>query len=518
MSIESYLQKAGFVGDPLAHTNAEQEDRLEDYFVPPPYFQSVIGYPATPKSNVVFAPRGGGKTAQRLMIEREALAPDATYLCLTYDSFAAVTGRGGGLAAHQVELCRIVTLAILSYLEDDSVEVVFLSDHERQIVKVAAQQFVGVLGLGEYKAAVGAVKTLGDKAGEFWKKYGGPVAAGVALLMKKAGLDDVNISISLEQQAQDSGAASSYYFLSQLVEIAQRLGWNAVYFLVDKVDETPSTTNNAEAAGKLIRELVTDLPTLETPGTAFKFFFWDQMEEYLRANGLRGDRVEVVNLGWTVDELSEMLSRRLGAFSNNKVTSFNQLVDKTATVDTHKVLVYLSHGSPRDMIRMARSIVKEHTRMPNEAVKIDPNTVAKGIIEFSKESTLEKFGRFQGDFSRISSASFTLTDLASVFKISTTGVTNKVNAWIPTGAVRALGTRPNPGAKPLNLYGFADLRIVIASSSERIGSVLSTKAFECADCKNIIYANEAELDCPNCGSKVMRDATKSLLEVCALSP
>ncbi|WEO76414.1 hypothetical protein BJQ94_13705 [Cryobacterium sp. SO2] len=516
MSIESYLQRAGFVGDPLAHTNAEQEDRLGDYFVPPPYFQSVLGDPATPKSNVIFAPRGGGKTAQRLMIEREAVAPGATYLCLTYDAFASVVSHGGGLAAHHVELCRIVTLAILSYLEDESMEAIFLSDHERQIVKVAAQQFVGVLGLGEYKAAVGAVKTLGDKAGDFWKKYGGPVAAGVALLMKRAGLDDVNISITLEQQAQDSGAASSYYFLSELVEIAKKLGWEAVYFLVDKVDETPSTTNNAEAAGKLILELVTDLPTLETPGAAFKFFFWDQMEEYLRTNGLRGDRVEVVNLGWSVNELSEMLSRRLAAFSNNRVTSFNQIVDSPAAVDFHKVLVYLSHGSPRDMIRMARSIVKQHTRMPNEAATISPDTVARGIVEFSKESTIEKFGRFQSDFSRISSASFTLTDLASVFKISPTGVTNKVNAWIPTGAVRPLGTRPNPGAKPLNLYGFADLRIVIASSSDRIGLVLSTKAVECADCGNIIYANETALDCPNCGSKVIGEAARSLLEVCAL--
>ena len=516
MSIESYLQKLGFVGDPFAHTNAEQEDRLGDYFVPPPYFQSVLGDPSTPKSNVIFAPRGGGKTAQRLMIEREAVGPDATYLCLTYDAFASVVSSGGALGAHQVELCRSVTLAILSYLQEDSVEAIFLSDHERQIVKIAAQQFVGKLGLGEYRAAVAAVKTLGDKAADFWRTYGGPVAAGVALLMKKAGLDDVNISITLEEQAQDSSTASSYYFLSQLIGIAQKLGWEAVYFLVDKVDETPATTNNAEAAGKLIRDLVTDLPTLETPGAAFKFFFWDQMEQYLRANGLRGDRVEVVNLGWTINELSQMLARRLAAFSNGTLTSFNQLVEEEATVDSHTLLVYLSHGSPRDMIRMARSIVKEHTRMPDEAAKISSRTLARGITEFSKESTLEKFGRFQSDFSRIPSASFTLTELASVFKISTTGVTNKVNAWIPTGAVGPLGTRPNPGARPLNLYGFTDLRIVIASSSDPIGEVLSTKAVECGDCAIVIYADETELDCPNCGSKVVRGTARSLLDICRL--
>lgn len=488
----------------------------DEYFVPPPYFQSVIGNAATPKSNVIFAPRGGGKTAQRLMIEREALAPDAAFLCLTYDTFAAVISQGGGLAAHQMELCRIVTLGILSYLEDESLEAIFLTDHERQVIKVAAEQFIGGLGLGEYKAAVGAVKTLGDKAGDFWTKYGGPVAVGIALLLKKAGLENVNISVGLATQALDTGAASSYYFLSQLIEIAQKLGWSAVYFLVDKVDEAPSTTNNAEAAGKLILELVTDLPTLETAGTAFKFFFWDQMEDYLRTNGLRGDRVEVVNLGWTATELSKMLSRRLGAFSGNLITSFNQSIISDATVDFHKLLVYLSHGSPRDMIRMARSVVKEHTRMPKEAASISTDTVAKGIIEFSKESTLEKFSRFQSDFSRISNASFTLTDLAGVFKISTTGVTNKVNAWIPSGAVKPLGTRPNPGARPLNLYGFADLRIVIAYSSETIGTVLSTMGVQCPDCENITYANELELDCPFCGSKVVGAECRSLLDVCSL--
>ncbi|UXN33610.1 P-loop ATPase, Sll1717 family [Glutamicibacter sp. M10] len=415
MSIESYLQRIGFAGDPLAHTNAEQEERLGEYFVQPPYFQTVLGNPETPKSNVIFAPRGGGKTAQRLMIEQEAITPDSNYLCLTYSVFNSAVKHGGDLASHHVELCRILTLAILSYLEDDSMEAIFLEDHERQIVKIAAQQFIGTLQIGEYQEAVGAVKTLGDKAGDFWRKYGGPVAAGLALLMKKAGLEDVNISITLEQQAQEHGG-SSYYFLTQLINIAKKFKWSAVYFLIDKVDETAKTTNNAEAAGELILELLTDLNTLEIPGAAFKFFFWDQMEQYLRANGLRGDRIEVVNLGWTQDELSEMLSRRLAAFSDNRITSFNQLVEENVPVDAHKVLVYLSHGSPRDMIRMARAIVKEHTRMPNETNKISSNTLAKGITEFSKESTLEKFGRFHSDFSRIKESSFTLTDLARVLK------------------------------------------------------------------------------------------------------
>ncbi|WP_152609320.1 hypothetical protein [Kocuria rosea] len=282
MTFESFLDRRGFNGDPFASTNAEQEDRLSDYFVPPPYFESVLGAPQTPKTNVVFAPRGSGKTAQRLMIERTSSEDDSNFLCLTYDNFTAVQKSDGSISAHQTELCRLLTLGILACLEYDSSYAIILSDHERELVKVAAQRFVGGLTMGEYEQAVKAVKTLGDKATEFWRTYGGPVAAGLALLMQRAGMNDVNIPVALQEQAKDHTDASVKYFFDSLVSIARNLGWDAVYFLVDKVDETPSTTTNADAAGKLIAELVTDLPTIETPGVAFKFSFgteWTSISE-----------------------------------------------------------------------------------------------------------------------------------------------------------------------------------------------------------------------------------------------
>ncbi|MNY59506.1 hypothetical protein D3C86_1959660 [compost metagenome] len=58
MSIE-FLQKLGFSEDPFASTNAADEPRIGSYFVEPPFFPAVVGNPAAPKSNVVFAPRGG---------------------------------------------------------------------------------------------------------------------------------------------------------------------------------------------------------------------------------------------------------------------------------------------------------------------------------------------------------------------------------------------------------------------------------------------------------------------------
>jgi hypothetical protein len=69
LSVNDFLNYFGFEGDPFESTNADNEPRLADYFVPPPYFPTVLGDARFPQSQVVLAPRGSGKTAQRRMIE-----------------------------------------------------------------------------------------------------------------------------------------------------------------------------------------------------------------------------------------------------------------------------------------------------------------------------------------------------------------------------------------------------------------------------------------------------------------
>jgi hypothetical protein len=64
-----FLKLVGFESDPFASTSAADEPLIDQYFVEPPFFPAVIGDPKSRKSNIVFAPRGGGKTAQKIMIE-----------------------------------------------------------------------------------------------------------------------------------------------------------------------------------------------------------------------------------------------------------------------------------------------------------------------------------------------------------------------------------------------------------------------------------------------------------------
>jgi hypothetical protein len=85
MSNDDLPHNLGFDRDPFAKTNADEEELLESYFIEPPFFKAVYGDIEAPKSAVVYAPRGGGKTALKRRIELSARTEP--FLCVIYNSF-----------------------------------------------------------------------------------------------------------------------------------------------------------------------------------------------------------------------------------------------------------------------------------------------------------------------------------------------------------------------------------------------------------------------------------------------
>lgn len=511
----SYLERRGFVGNPFASTNSETEPRLSEYFVPPPYFESVLGSPESPKSTIVFAPRGTGKTAQRRMIEDGSV--DGGFVCVTYVDFSGIDPKGVTLDGHLSSICRLVTIAALGHLDSDVKDL--LSDHQRQVLKYCAERYLSTLNQQEFTTAIQAVKSLGDKASDAWRKYGSVVAAALSILMKKAGVDDVTIPLEMRERGTGNASTDGYLF-AQLVSLLQSAGFSALYILVDKVDETAETGGNAAVAFDLIRPLVLHLPTLENPGVAFKFFLWDQTESHFVDAGGRSDRLGVARLHWTVSELSEMLRRRMMVFSNGQVDSFNSLVDPRSTLDVHALLAYLCRDSPRDLIRMAEQIVSEHTRSHGASDFISESTVLRGVVEFSQQRTNELYGQYRADLARLPEPSFIINKLASdVFRVSTQSVRSKVQKWVAAGAVEKIGEIPNAGNRPLHLYAVTDLRIAIATArTSDVALLLDNYALECPDCGEILITAQSEAVCTRCGGIVhVRDA-RSLLDICQRQP
>ena len=239
-----FLGQFGFEEDPFASTNAADEPHLSNYFVEPPYFASVMGDPRRPQSHVVLAPRGGGKTAQRRMIEDASRSQDI--LCVTYDTFDLPERfhlDDATWAYHAAQIARLITVGILARLVDDKEAVDQLDKEQKEQLTAFVGRYLSSMTEDQFRQAVRAIKSLPDKAGELLRQFTGPLSTAVTAILMAFGLPALNIRAAeaLESRRDDSIRND----LERLSGIATSLGFDSVYVLIDRVDEIGLTATDA---------------------------------------------------------------------------------------------------------------------------------------------------------------------------------------------------------------------------------------------------------------------------------
>ena len=512
--LSPFLTAFGFTGDPFRSTNAEDEPLLGDYFVPPPYFESVMGDYRNPHSDVVLAPRGGGKTAQRRMIELRSVV-DPSFLCLAYDNFdipAQFSASDATLVYHLNQVCQLIVFGIFAELDRDPTLAGRLSGDEKELLKYQAKRFLGSLSAEEVEKGIKSVKNLGDKAREFLQKYGGPVNTILTALMRKAGLDDpVQLSLLPEEATRDE---SLRYHFRRLLGCVQKLGFASTYVLVDKIDET-AVTGEASSSFAFIRPLITDLPTLEEAGVGFKLFLWDAIESSYMDGGARPDRIPTHRLNWSVPELEAMLSQRLNAYSAGAVMSLDQMLALDSGISLQRLVAYLGAGSPRDCIRLCAQMVSEQTRTSSAEGLISLKSVWAGVRGFSDQRALEVARRdVLADLKRVRLPTFTINRLANdVFRVSDQAARRKVQIWSDRGIVEKIGELPNRRNRPTYLFGVTDLRVAIAMMpTEDIPLILGNYAVLCPSCGAVCVTDRTEIDCPASGDRFKLGDARTLYD------
>lgn len=513
-TLNQFLKQFGFTEDPFEHIDAEQEPQLDNYFVPPPYFTNVMGDPSRPRSHVVLAPRGGGKTAQRRMVEvRSEDASD--FLCITYDGFdqhGDFAASDANLSYHLNQICRRVLVGVLFLLDDQPELAEKLSEHQRQLLKFQIERFLGSLSEIEIDIAVASLKNFGDKARDFFKKYGGPLNTFLTALMSRIGMDNVKVPSDLAEEAKRDEALS--YHFENLLKIAQVLGFESTYVLVDRVDEMP-ITGDAKKTFEFVWPLLADLRTLEIAGVAFKFFLWDEIADLLAENSFRSDRIDMDRLKWSQSELSKMLSLRLATYSDEMVTSLNEMMEEDAGVDAHALVAYLANGSPRDMYRIARRVVAEQTRSSDEAERISATSLWAGIRNFCEKRAGELVQQsYIDDLRRIGTPTFTIARIANdVFRIHENNARRKIQLWTGTGAVKKIDEIPNPPNRPRYLFGVVDPRLAVAMlPNTDVELIFATQILLCPECGELCVTDEAVVTCLNCSTRTSVDKAINLLD------
>jgi hypothetical protein len=500
-------ESLGFTGHPFAKTNADEEPNLKDYFVPPGYFDAIIGDSGTPTSSVVLAPRGAGKTAQRRMVEDQGL--ESLFLSVTYDRFEFSGGGGVADVSLQYHLRNIITriiVSFLSYLSEYPDIVRSLSKQEKLDLSLFIQTYLGSLTGDKIQELMKELRSLPEKFKTFWKENVGFMESVVNFLLRRYDLDPIDLP---DVKHEEKRLAATYkYQLETLLGLVKRIGFNSIYILIDKVDETEQTGNNPEQTYQLIQPLIRDLELLGLEGYAFKFFLWNQVEPFYRKHA-RPDRIAQYELHWSRADLKGILSARLKAFSSSTISSFGQLVMDGPGIDIDDAICVMSNGSPRNMIRMCERILAVQGEISSDSEKIEFRAVDRGILTFSEMLFLEIYGNdILRDMQRVGRELFTTNYIANdVLKISGQGARNKITGWANTGLIQQVGTVTVPPARrPVNFYCVVDpIAVRLMHRTTGLERFFKDRWLPCNYCNtdNLVeinlYPPDNEAVCRKCG-------------------
>lgn len=505
MGQKEFLAKLGFRDDPFQFTNADQEEHLQSYFVPPPYFSSVWGDPSAPQSHVVFAPRGGGKSAQRRMIEYKS--EGSSIFAITYDRFEGLSGLELGNLGLEYHLKNIIRLGLLGFLLEyraRGIQALAFSRAERQQIEALCHHCVGKIDRLEALEALNSLRTLSSKAKQFLREWSGPLSSMVSSVLASQGAGQAKLDLGVPS-AQPPPETPTKLHLEIVRDLLSSIGFTSTYVLVDKVDETPETGNSAEASFLLAKPLLRDLELLQMKGMGFKFFLWDNLEPYYRQYA-RPDRLQQFDLSWSDDDLNTMLSRRLAAFSDGRVKDLGQLTNSNLAKALQVTIVLFANGSPRDMVRACREIVSEQIQLGPDSDTIGVDALFQGISKFSTHRAQELVPpQIFRELLKVGRLDFTTNYVANdVFKIGVNSARNKIAQWIQAGSVEKVGEL-HSGGRPVYQYAVSDIRIAKAMHPHfDFADLIQTKVRRCSKCGAIMMRDwdlRPNQSCHVCGTE-----------------
>ena len=353
----------------------------------------------------MFAPRGGGKSALRVILASQAApaSPEATTLAVEYTDFDVLITKQRSrqevvVEDHVSRLLRAGAKALLdSFCGDSGTRSLGVEDdigrqrRARRAASVPAPSRSRLAALLRTyhsdligpEALYERLQALDPSFSPAWSDFLAAVTgrrlreliAGSPLCADEiAGflvdLSDYPIT-PVDSAATPTEQMASFAGLARAVEL------DAVWFLVDRLDEVEETADDPEAQADILEPLLAHLPVLETPGVAFKFFLSREARDVLIDRSIRLDRLtddQAVTVTWDRERLKHMLDERLAVYSGEQVHDLTQLCRETRVhVGRERIAVplgewiegemlQLAEGSPRRLLVAAQLLCQAHVK------------------------------------------------------------------------------------------------------------------------------------------------------------
>lgn len=485
----SIINTLNLKSNPFEHYTAETEPDIAEYAVRPPYLKAIVDRAGQLTSFILFGDRGAGKSATRLTVYKDVWETFSLEAPIHSKPFIVnltdfndvlekfkkdkLTERDiVGLAAFAVIEQMFVWLSSLEEVDRKRITG-RLDDAEKNLVVALLKGFY--FSKEELDREHSTSETLrllnsawSTKSGVWtsqrWDSLSKIIVSIVNVFYKREAGNSMDISEPAEailKSLVGESPNAPRAILNQLVEFSKVFGFSGVCVLVDKIDETPQTSNSSESTAKLIFPLLSHTQLIEVKGFSWIFFLWtDVKSHFYDRSRVRLDKMAHANITWTPDSLQEMLNERMKYYSSHKLLFKDLFSENLDPDETFSNLVDISVKSPRELIKLMDILFREHDARNCEG-PIDQDTLDIGLDKYCTETIQSWYASSAlQQVYRVGKVEFINKDVQSVFKIGDQGARVKINNWEDAGLVKREGTLPSDvGGKQNNRYVVSDPRV-----------------------------------------------------------
>jgi len=383
-------------------------DFLASCFVEPKSFERVFGQADAPVTSILFAARGTGKTACRVMMD---------YYCqngLARLSNPKPEEPNYVLSVPHVRLDHVREIARLSSPQGENPRI-RVEHHVEEIMRQAIPVFVDMIA--KNPSFVDRVKKLSRSDFEdlslYIIYYSGYLSSNQQEFLAKLGIDMPPMDEPMKGLAGQSTTghrpspwsgvlykqrleASPLQHLEQWSKLMPKIGICATYVLIDGVDELMESAGDPNYAHSLIRPLLTHLRLMdETHHLALKFFLPSDLEPLILSDpAFRRDRGFVLQrIEWRKEDLINILRERLNSLRrpdyqirDRTAVGFDALcVPELRGKKIEEDIASLVDGNPRRLMNFCALMVATHCSRDVPLTQNDPYELSKQDFELARQ-------------------------------------------------------------------------------------------------------------------------------------
>lgn len=356
ISESQWVNHFGFQRFPFDRPEAGNEEFsrpafLASCFIEPRGYERAF----TPVTSLMFAARGTGKTACRVMMDYDCKT-GGSRLGLLKDAELNYV-----LSVPHIKLDNVRDVARQLNTKITPPEIT-VEHHVIEIMRQAIPAFVELIAGND--GFVDKVRDLYSIAFEDLSSYINLYSLYLTSQQKEYLRNKLGINVSYSSKRVDILTLMHLENLENWAKLMQMIGIKATYTMVDGVDELMESAEDPNYAYYIIRPLLTHLRLMDgTPYLAFKFFLPSSMEQVVLSDpAFRRDRGFIIqNIEWQEEDLINILHRRLIALSKDRIPAgFGALCIPELRGEIENNLARSANGNPRYLMNLCAQMVTKH--------------------------------------------------------------------------------------------------------------------------------------------------------------